>query len=237
MEAEEYRLMDEVEAGLWWYRALHRRLVDLLAPVRGRVLDAGCGTGGLLTRLRTARPDLDLVGCEWDGWAAARAAGKAGVPVARGSVTHLPFADGCMDALVLADVLCHQSVDPVAALAEARRVLRPGGRLVVNMPAFMWLLSEHDRRVFNARRVTAGELRGWLAQAGFGAISTRYWNSLLLPLVVIRRKLLASHDGAASDVAALPPWLDTMFSSVTELERVLPRMPAGSSVLAVATRD
>ncbi len=234
MEAHEYRLMDEAETGMWWYRALHARLLAALAPVRGRVLDAGCGTGGLLARLRAARPDLAPVGCEWDGWAAARAAGKAAVPVVRGGVAALPFADAAFDAVVLADVLCHEAVDPPAALAEVRRVLRPGGRLVVNMPAFMWLYSAHDRRVGNARRLRAGELRAWLAEAGFTVARVRYWNFLLLPLLVLRRKLRP--DDAASDVAPLPPWLDAILFSLTALERALPPPPAGSSVLAVAIR-
>ena len=234
MEADEYRLMDQAESGMWWYRALHARLLAALAPVRGRVLDAGCGTGGLLALLRARRPDLMLIGCEWDGWAAARAAGKAGVAVARGGVGALPFAAGSFDAVVLADVLCHEAVDPPAALAEVARVLRPGGRLVVNMPAFMWLYSAHDRRVGNARRVSAGELRGWLEKAGFAVVGVRYWNGLLLPLLALRRKIRP--DTAASDVAALPPWLDAILFAITRLEGALPPMPAGSSVLAIATR-
>jgi SAM-dependent methyltransferase len=65
MEAAEYARMDAVEDHMWWYRALRRRLMDALSGVRGKVLDAGCGTGGLLARLRAERPDLTLFGVEW----------------------------------------------------------------------------------------------------------------------------------------------------------------------------
>jgi SAM-dependent methyltransferase len=233
VEHAEYDLMDEAEARMWWYRALHARLADALRGVTGRVLDAGCGTGGLLASL-PAMPGATCFGLEYHAPAAARAAAKSGAAVACGSIAALPFAAASFDAAVSADVLCHAGVDPPAALAELARVLRPGGLLVLNMPAYDWLLSAHDRRVHNTRRVTARTLRGWLLAAGYGSVHTEYWNSLLLPLMVVQRKLLARGQ-AASDVAAFPPWLDAMFLAITEVERRLKlKLPAGGSVLAIA---
>jgi SAM-dependent methyltransferase len=236
MEAEEYRLMDEAEGAMWWYRALHARLIDALAPVRGRVLDAGCGTGGFLATLIRARPDLHCAGLDYMASAARRAAEKSHAPVTAGTIQALPFAAATFDAAVAADVLCHEAVLPQQALSELFRVLRPGGQLVLNMPAYAWLASAHDRRVHNARRVTASELHRWLVKAGFTDIRTRFWNGLLLPLMIVQRKLLARGD-AASDVAAFPPFLDAMLHATTRLERLLPlALPAGGSVLAIATR-
>jgi len=237
MEADEYARMDEAESRLWWYRALHARLLDALAPVRGRVLDAGCGTGGLLNVIHARRPDLELAGLEWDLTAARRAAAKSGVPVARGSVNATPFAEATFDAVIAADVLCHAAVDPVRALAELRRILRPGGRLIVNMPAYAWLMSAHDRRVHNARRMSAPEIARMLTAAGFAPAKVTYWNALLLPLMIARRKIAARRHNSASDVAVPSPWLDAMLYAVTGVERALPfDPPAGGSVLAVATR-
>jgi SAM-dependent methyltransferase len=228
--------MDDAEGGMWWYRALHARLVAALADTRGRVLDAGCGTGGLLAALARHRPDLSRFGVEWDQGAAARARQKSAAAVTRGSVNALPFADAGFDAAVSADVLCHEAVDPAAALAELHRVLRPAGRLVVNMPAYQWLLSAHDRRVHNVRRLTAGATADLLRQAGFVQVRARYWNGLLLPLMITQRKILARGD-AMSDVAPFPPWLDAMLHGVTELERRLPLpLPVGGSVLAIAEK-
>ncbi len=236
MEAAEYALMDAAEDRMWWYRALHARLLDALDGVQGRVLDAGCGTGGLLAALAARRPDLSLVGVEWSQQAATRAAAKSRAPVARGSIAALPLAGGSVDAAVAADVLCHAAVDPAAATRELHRVLRPGGLLVVNMPAYGWLASAHDRRVHNARRHTAGQLASLLRDAGFQTVRVRYWNALLLPLMVVQRKLLARGD-AASDVADFPPWLDATLHGMTRLERrVAIPFPAGGSVLAVARR-
>ncbi len=224
--------MDRVEAELWWYRALHARLINALAGVRGRVLDAGCGTGGFLAALAQARPDLAVTGCEYDPYAASLARRK-GCSVAVGSVHDLPFEAQTFDAVVSADVLCHAGVEVSPALAEMRRVLRPGGVLVVNMPAFMWLFSEHDRRVRNVLRVSAGEMTEMLREAGFGRLRVGYWNGFLLPLMILRRKILAAQAGAESDVVPVNKILNTAFLMLLRVESFL-RMPAGGSVLAVA---
>ena len=152
---------------MWWYRALHVRLCDALEGSHGRILDAGCGTGGFLAALRARRPDLTSFGLEWDASAATRACAKSTSVITRGSVNDLPFATGSFDAALSADVLCHAMVDPPAALAELKRVLRPGGRLVLNMPAYQWMLSAHDRRVHNIRRLTAAATTAMLRTAGF----------------------------------------------------------------------
>lgn len=242
MEAAEYRLMDEVEDGMWWYHALHAGVLRVLDPSRDAapVLDAGCGTGGFLMRLRRARPSIHAIGLEYMPIAAARARAKAGVPVAVGSVNAIPFADAAFGALVNLDVLCHSAAEPDRALAEFRRVLRPGGMLVLNLPAFQWLHSAHDIRVHTARRFTAGGVRAMLAAAGFTGVRARYWNSLLFPLMVAQRKLVARSADHPSDVALPPPWLNWSLSAVTAMERKLMDVglsyPAGGSVLATAIR-
>ncbi len=236
MEPAEYAVMDAAEEHMWWYRALHRRMLDALVGVHGAVLDAGCGTGGLLARIRGERPDLRPIGLEWVHAASRRAAAKSAAPVVCGSVNALPFTDASFDAAVAADVLCHRAIDPAFALAELRRVLRPAGRLIVNMPAYGWLLSAHDRAVHNVRRCTAHQLVSDLRRSGFVEVHACYWNSLLLPLMVVQRKILARRSGA-SDVAAFPPWLDAMLHGMTDLERRLPfGLPAGGSVMATAER-
>jgi SAM-dependent methyltransferase len=247
VEPAEYELMDAAEDGMWWYRSLHGEVLDTLdaAGARpGRLLDAGCGTGGFLARLRAARPWQRASGLEYFPEAAGRAAAKAGVPVTVGSVNALPFADASFTTVVSLDVLSHGAVDPDCALAEMRRVLAPGGLLVVNLPAFGWLRSAHDLRVHNARRFTAGSASTLLRAAGFTEIRPRYWNTLLLPLMVVQRKLLARAPDHGSDVALLPGWLNRSLAAVTWLERRLQRwgarwnftFPAGGSVLVSAIR-
>jgi SAM-dependent methyltransferase len=234
MERREYALMDAAEDRMWWYRALHTRLCDGLSNTRGSILDAGCGTGGFLAILRWRRPDLSRFGVEWDGNAASRARNKSRAWIARGSINALPFADNTFEAVVSADVLCHAAVNPPIALSELKRVLRPGGLLVMNVPAYQWLLSAHDLHVHNTRRFTAPEIAMLLRQAGFDRVCARYWNSLLLPLMMVQRKILARGE-AVSDVASFPRWLDVTLHGMTRIERHLDfRLPAGGSVLAIA---
>jgi SAM-dependent methyltransferase len=152
----------------------------------------------------------------------------------------MPFRDGAFAAVVSLDVLSHAAVDPPRALAEMRRVLAPGGRLVLNLPAFGWLRSAHDARVHNSRRFVPTEARRMLDAAGFQTVALRFWNALLLPLMVVQRKILARAPDKGSDVATFPPWLDRTLHATTAVERRLMRaglrFPAGGSLHAIATR-
>ncbi len=228
---------------MWWYRAAHARVLDALrerpgAP--GPLLDAGCGTGGLLRRLADALPAREAVGLDFMPSAARRAAAKSGRAVAAGDANRLPFPDASFGAVVSIDVLCHVAVEPARALGEMRRVLQPGGTLVLNLPAYEWLRSAHDARVYNARRFTRSGAARLLQDAGFAAISGRYWNSLLLPLMVLQRKVLQRRPDAPSDVTQFPAWIDATLHAVSETERWIAGhglpMPGGGSVLMLATR-
>jgi len=236
MEPDEYTRMAAVEDRMWWYRALHTRLLDALADSLEPVLDAGCGTGGFLAALTRAKPSQPAIGLEWNAQAAAMAAARSGRAIACGSVNELPFATATFGAVIAADVLCHAAVEPATALAEIKRVLRPNGRLIINMPAYRALLSAHDTQVHNVRRMNATQTAAMLRAAGFRVLRVGYWNGLLLPLMIVRRKILA-RSSDRSDVAAFPPWLDRMLHGMTEFERRLRfSLPAGGSVLAIAER-
>jgi ubiquinone/menaquinone biosynthesis C-methylase UbiE len=240
VERSEYDRLDAAEAQMWWFRALHANLVAALAEGgggNGRILDAGSGTGGLLARLAAAFPAAILVGLDRDEGAVARARAKSPALLVRGSVDRLPFGDAAFSAIVSADVLCHAGVDEAGALTEFRRCLKPGGALLLNLPAYRWLYSGHDVAVANARRYALGEVRELLAAAGFARIGARYWNSLLFPLMLARR-LLWRRGG--SDVAPLPAPLETGFAAALALERRLAAagiaLPFGGSILARAVK-
>lgn len=246
VEADEYRKMAAVEDGMWFYRALHghirRELTAALGRGPARLLDAGCGTGGLIRRLASAEPAWRWTGVELEPLACALAQERVGaaVEIREASVTSLPFADGTFDAVVLSDVIYHLDDDTVA-LREAHRVLRAGGILVVNVPAHPWLWSYHDVATHARRRYRRDELRGKLKAAGFGAEGMRltHWNTLLLPLVAARRKLLPAPAGG-SDVMAYSTLLEWLGDAAMAIERGWLRwvgsLPFGVSLLASAKK-
>jgi SAM-dependent methyltransferase len=239
VERQEYERLAAVEDRMWWFRGLHDNLLATSIRDSGMVLDAGCGTGGFLARLATARPGMRAIGLDSSAGACAMARAKnSGAAIVAGSVNALPFCEGAFDAIWSADVLCHRGVDEARALAEFHRCLKPGGMLVLNLPAYPWLLSAHDRAVDNVRRYDRRGVLRLLAEAGFAHASARHWNSLLFPLMVARRKL--GRHGAASEVALLPEPLERLFAACLALERAIMalgiRFPFGGSILVTSVR-
>jgi SAM-dependent methyltransferase len=246
MERAEYDLMAAVEDRMWWYRGLHALATGTFLRARHGscgalglpALDAGCGTGGLLRRLVTAAPDAALIGLDFALPAAAVAKAKSNRPVAVGSVNALPFDDETFAAIFSMDVLCHRGVDEAKALAEAHRCLAPGGLLIVNLPAYRWMLSAHDERVHNVRRYQRDEVMAILRQAGFPSASATYWNTFLFPLMILKRKIFSGED---SDVKPFPAPLEFLFRCVLGFERLLMRLglrfPFGGSIFAVAVKS
>jgi SAM-dependent methyltransferase len=230
---------------MWWFAALHANLLLLYRRMAGpaaaekTLLDAGCGTGGLLARLATAYPDRIVIGLDADRAACARAAAKSARPVCAGSVNALPFADAAFGAIFSADVLCHGGVDERAALAQFHRVLRDGGLLILNLPAYQWMLSRHDTAVHNVRRYTRSGVARLLAAAGFRVLFAGYWNMLLFPIMVLTRKLLPE-SRSASDVRLYSAPVEALCRAATGLETALLRLglplPCGGSVIAVAAK-
>jgi SAM-dependent methyltransferase len=245
VERAEYERMHAVEDRMWWYRGLRALAAELLigalerTTASGPVLDAGCGTGGMLAKLGARVGRHPTIGLEYDPAAAALAVAKTGRPIAVGSVTEMPLGDAAVAAYLSLDVLCHAAVDPAAALGEAHRCLAPGAIAVFNLPAYRWLLSAHDRRVHNARRFTRGQAHALLAGHGFRVLKSTYWNTLLFPLMLLHR--LIESDDAESDVRDFSRWQDALFSAALGLERAAIRrgmsLPFGGSLMLVAARD
>lgn len=227
---------------MWYYQALHRHVMRSLAAglraEHARVLDAGCGTGGLLRRLRVAQPRWDLAGLDFSPLAVALARSRAGGEIVEGSVTALPFEAGRFDAIVSCDVLC-QVANPAEALAEFHRCLTPGGYAILTMPAYAWMYSYHDREVGNLRRYGRGEVEALLRAAGFRVARSTYWNTLPFPLAVLRRKLLPPGK-PRSDVGLFPAPVEAGFRAMMQLEHAWlgwgGRLPFGNSVLTVAQK-
>ncbi|HEY4248764.1 MAG TPA: class I SAM-dependent methyltransferase [Lacunisphaera sp.] len=243
MQPEEYRKMAGVEDRMWYYRALHRHVLrslrsNLPAATAPSLLDAGCGTGGLLRRVKEAVPAWRLAGLDFSPLACELARERTGLDVEQGSITAMPFADASFDAIVSCDVVC-QVADAVVALCEFNRCLRPAGIVVLTMPAYQWMYSYHDREVANLRRYNRGEVNALLREAGFAITHSTYWNMFPFPLAVVRRKMFPPKT-PDSDVRQFPAVVEAAFNGVMAVEhgwlRAGFRMPFGNSVLTVAQK-
>ncbi len=150
----------------------------------------------------------------------------------------MPFADAAFDAITSCDVVC-QVTEPAQAVREFHRVLRPGGHVVLTMPAYQWMYSYHDREVGNLRRYSRGEVNALLGGAGFTNRRSTYWNFLPFPLAVLRRKIFPPAN-PTSDVAPFPSFLEAVFSDMMDWEigwlRHGGSLPFGNSVLTVARK-
>ncbi len=243
MQSNEYVKLAEVEDHMWYFHSLHahvhRELLRSVAPTEAaEILDAGCGTGGLIQRLRGWEPRWRFSGIDYSALACEFAAKRCAVPIAEASVTALPFPPASFDAIVSADVIC-QIDNPQIALAEFYRCLRPGGTVVINVPAYMWMWSYHDVVCETKHRYVRGELVEMLTQAGFAVYSSTYWNTLLFPLLALRRKLLTGLRNT-SDVQSYPAPVEAICRTAMSVEHASIGMfgsfPFGSSVLAMARR-
>lgn len=250
MEDIEYQVMAAVERDHWWYRGM-RRIAQVWLDHAFQhdehapwvALDAGCGTGGNMAYL------LNRYGSAFgiDVAATALHFGALQHPshFVRGSVSDLPYCDGCFDLVTAFEVLYHRGVpDEVVALREAWRVLRPGGWLLLRMPAYEWLRSAHDNAVHTRRRYVSAEVRALLQQAGFTVQRCSYINSLLLPLVVGARlaeriRPAAPHPATSAMTPPAAP-INAAWTAVLNAEsRWLTdhTFPAGLSILALGRKE
>lgn len=182
----------EIEDTHWFHRSLHRHLRRGLAQVLGhdsaRCLDAGCGTGAFLRRTRQRAPHWTWTGVDIDPSACAAARARADAEIIEASVTALPFPDATFDGIVCADLL-QQLPDDQAALLELKRVLRPRGVLVVNVPAAPAFFRPFDTAPADLRRYRAPEFTAQLGTAGFNDIRLARWHALPLPALLLKHRL------------------------------------------------
>lgn len=241
MDAAYYDTYARVEDEHWWFAARRRILARVLdglkLPPDARLLEAGCGTGGNLALLaRYGRLDAGEIDARARAYATAR-----GITAVRPlTLPHdVPFEDEAYDVVALLDVLEHVE-DDAAALARLFRLLKPGGHLVLTVPAFAFLWSAHDVVNHHFRRYRIGPLVARLRTAGFTVNHATYFNTLLFPAVAMTRlaRPLRGFSVRATETIPAAP-VNRLLEATFAAERfVAPRLrlPFGVSLLAVARR-
>lgn len=241
MKEHTYPIMFRVEQSHWWYTGRRKILADFVEKIcrqvtdrRPRILDVGCGTGANLLML-SEYGDAEGVDISEDALAFCRERGLEKVRL--GAAEDLPYEDGTFDLVTAFDVVEHID-DDLAGLREMRRVLRPGGRVLLFVPTFMFLWGLQDDVSNHRRRYRLPELQRVLEQAGFEIERTTYANiTFFLPILAMRQLMRLTGVKAESEnninVSALNGVLGSVFGAESWILKRM-NLPFGVSGLCVA---
>jgi SAM-dependent methyltransferase len=231
----------ELEETYWWHVSKRRLVMGLLAREFAppcRLVEGGVGSARDLlefTRAGYAATGFDAMP---ESVANARA---RGLDVAAHDLERTwPVGPGSVDVVVLLDVLEHMA-DPVRVLAHVRTALRPGGGVVVTVPAYPFLHGDWDRALGHHRRYTARMLRAQVAEAGLEVERLTHWNAFSLPAALAVRGLarLLPRDAPPAEFPRVPPLVNRLLTACASIERAwlarLP-LPVGLSLFAVLRR-
>ncbi|QSX38410.1 class I SAM-dependent methyltransferase [Shewanella sedimentimangrovi] len=241
MDADVYLRMAAQEEHHWWFvgrrQIIAQQLQHLQLAPDATILEVGAGTGGNLALLSRFGKVQAL---EPDAGARELVARNRGVTLTPGSLPHdVPFAEGSQDLVVALDVLEHIPDDD-ESLRQLHRLLRPGGQLLLTVPACTQLWSEHDEQHHHQRRYSAGELKQLLQATGFEVTRCSHFNTLLFPLIFCVRMLKRLLGSRAPDDRMPAPWLNRLLLGVLLLEKRLLglglNLPFGVSILLVARK-
>lgn len=244
----EYQRLFEAEDSHWWYRSLHRLVLGIVAAEFSRaghldMLDAGCGTGRLCQQLA---PYGRVYGCDISDLALDFCRKRGVENVRRADLNNADLGREAYDVITSMDVLYHAAVTSEENILKSfYEALKPGGMLLINLPAFPFLMSSHDRAVHTRRRYRRSELMKMLKKSGFTIECCSYRLCAFFPFLAAYRLLRALLDRTTpkedipSDVRPVAPALNRLFELVTVLEgrvmKLLP-LPFGLSVFAVARK-
>lgn len=246
-----YHRISERQAIYWWHRARRELATALIrkwsvGPV-ARCIDLGCGPGGNAPVFEPFAPELN-VGFDLSPLALQLARSvRPEAPLVQGDLSRpLPFADSSFDAATIFNVLYHSwVVDHTQVLAEAGRILRPGGLLVLTEPAFDILRRGVDEVGMGVRRFRLSDIEESAGQAGLEVVQVGYFTSFGFPLALLLHLMsgLSSRRPeikAEADMKPLPTWFNGLMLAAARLENRLVlkgiKLPFGVTIVGVLRR-
>ena len=242
MNDAEFQLYEGFEDDQWWFvgkRLLVRALLGDRPP-RGRLLDLGCGMGGLLREFESTAA---CYGTDRSPYALRVCRDKGATELARADLSAPPFRSGSFDTVLALDVIEHLD-DDVGFLRDAAALLAPGARFVIVVPAFQLLWSQHDETFQHRRRYRAGQLEAVVRAAGLLPVRTTYLHTLIFPVALVWRvasyRLGLGRAAPKHDFWAIPAWLNRLLLHAYRAEAWWLRrfrLPFGVSVACVAQRQ
>jgi ubiquinone/menaquinone biosynthesis C-methylase UbiE len=266
MNPEEYERMHALETNYWWFVGRRRLVAHLLKATLKKVpaspsgpvlIDIGCGTGANLPVLReTLGKKGRVFGLDFSPHALKFASAYLnnhlhveGVSLSQGDALALPLADECADVVTMMDVLEHLSDDDLA-LQEVHRILKPGGALVLTVPAYQHLWSAHDEALHHFRRYEKIGLNSVLRNAGFSIWRLSFAMSLMPPIAWAWRKIVlplqpkrpqdATRHSQGAILPTVPAWGNQMLVNYVAAEgRILLNRPLkfGTTLVAVVFKS
>lgn len=243
MEPEEYARMFELEDHYWWFRGRRALVLRLLRHYRiwcagDRILDVGCGTGATLAALSAVAAP---VGLDTSMTALRFCRSRDPLPLVEARSIEIPFRDGSFHAVLALDLMEHVE-DDGGTLRELERVCRPGGIVLITVPAFGFLWSEHDEALHHLRRYRARDIRDRMREAGIEVLNLSYVVSFLfLPIALYRLagRLVGSRGKPETTLKRVPGPVNQLLYWVLRLEaHLVPtlRFPFGVSIVCVGRK-
>jgi SAM-dependent methyltransferase len=241
MYEQEYEAMYHLEVSYWWYVARRALALQLLNnEIHGRnpvrILDVGCGTGANVGAFAGIAP---TIGIDTSIDALHFCQNRGIRTVALSPLEELPFPCGAFDIVTALDVLEHTD-DDLVCLREIHRVSKPKGFVLITVPAYGFLWSEHDEALKHRRRYTAHELRNKLVLTGFEVERTSYFiSTLFFPILALRiwQGLRKNSTSPRTSIYILPKWINSALVGLLALERRIFQkinIPFGVSIVALA---
>jgi SAM-dependent methyltransferase len=240
VQTSEYARMAEYEQSYWWHLGRLEIIQTYLKRVSRNkseptILNVGCGTGGTIDMLEKFG-FVDNIDASDDAIAFVKTRGYKNIT--KVNDIDLPYEDKTYDVVGAFDVLEHIE-DHKRALSEWKRVLKDDGAIVITVPAYQWLWSEHDVSLHHQRRYTVKSLMTVAAEAGLEPEKKSYAISFSLPLVVgyrIASKALNRKANSKTSYVPVPRAINKFFTVLLKVEAKLHdkiSLPAGTSVITI----